>query len=136
MDPVIDSAPSTAEGISSTMATPQDISAHPYRTRLKNNIWKAKTRTDGTVTYPVSRVSSTEPTSHVIAMKHPLWYQAMQDEFDALIHNKTWHLIPPRVGLNVIDSKWLFKLKHKPDGSIDRYKACLVAQGIQTTVWC
>jgi hypothetical protein len=52
----------------------------------------------------------------------------VQDEFDALIYNKTWHLIPPCAGLNVIDSKWVFKLKHKLDGSIDRYKARLVAE--------
>ena len=41
-----------------------------------------------------------------------------------------WHLIPPHPGLNVIDCKWVFKIK-KPDGSIDRYKACLVAKGFK-----
>jgi hypothetical protein len=81
---------------------------HPYGTRLRNNIRQPKTRTDGTVTYSVSRVSSSEPSSHVTAMEHPLWRLAMQDEFDALIKNKTWHLVPPRAGLNVIDSKWVF----------------------------
>jgi hypothetical protein len=40
-------------------------------------------------------------------------------------------LVPPRSGINVIDSKWVFKLKHKPDGSIDRYKARLVAKGFK-----
>jgi hypothetical protein len=64
-------------------------------------------------------------------MKHPLWHRAMQEEFGALIKNKTWHLVPPRAGLNIIDSRWVFKLKHKPDGSIDRYKACLVAKGFK-----
>jgi hypothetical protein len=38
-------------------------------------------------------------------MKHPLWCHAMQEEFDALIRNKIWHLIPLHAGLNVIDSK-------------------------------
>ena len=42
-----------------------------------------------------------------------------------------WHLIPPHPGLNVIDCKWVFKIKQKPDGSIDRYKACLVAKGFK-----
>jgi histone deacetylase 1/2 len=55
----------------------------------------------------------------------------MQEEFQALIQNKTWHLVPPRDGLNIIDCKWVFKLKHKPDGSIDRYKAHLVAKGFK-----
>jgi len=64
-------------------------------------------------------------------MEHPLWRQAMDDEFQALLTNKTWHLVPPRAGLNVIDCKWVFKLKQKPDGSIDHYKARLVAKGFK-----
>jgi hypothetical protein len=76
---------------------------HP--TRLRNNIRQPKTRIDGTVTYSVSWVSFSEPSSYVTAMEHSLWRQAMQDEFDALIKNKTWHLVSPRAGLNVIDSK-------------------------------
>jgi hypothetical protein len=130
-DPVIDSDPSKAEGIPSTLSAQQDTSAHLYGTWLKNNIRKLKTCTDGTVSYSVSRISSAEPTSHVTALKNPPWRQAMQDEFDALLPNKTCHLIPPCAGLNVIDSKWVFKLKHKPDGSIDHYKAHLVANGFK-----
>jgi hypothetical protein len=66
-----------------------------------------------------------------MAMNHPLWRAAMNDEFRALMKNQTWHLVPPHPGLNVIDCKWVFKLKHKPDGSIDRYKARLVAKGFK-----
>jgi hypothetical protein len=65
------------------------------------------------------------------AMQHPKWHQAMVDEYQALLHNKTWHLVPPGAGLNVIDCKWVFKLKHKSDGTIDHYKACLVAKGFK-----
>jgi hypothetical protein len=104
---------------------------HPYGTRLQNAIRKPKLRTNGTVSYSVERMSTVEPHSHIDALKHPLWRQAMNDEFAALIRNQTWHLVPPRSGINVIDSKWVFKLKHKPDGSIDRYKARLVAKGFK-----
>jgi hypothetical protein len=55
----------------------------------------------------------------------------MHDELDALLKNKMCHLVPPRAGLNVIDSKWVFKLKHNPDGSITHYKARLVAKGFK-----
>jgi hypothetical protein len=115
-------------------APAEDLAAaptHSYGTRLKNNIRQPKQRTDGMVTYSVSRVSSSEPSSHIDAMKNPLWLTAMKTEFDALILNKTWRLIPPRDDLNIIDSKWVFKLKHKADGSIDRYKARLVAKGFK-----
>jgi hypothetical protein len=74
---------------------------------------------------------SNEPTSHITALSDPLWRQAMQEEFQALIQNNTWHLVPPVDGLNVIDCKWVFKLKHHSDGSIERHKARLVAKGFK-----
>lgn len=107
------------------------ISIHPYGTRLKNNIRQPKKRTDGTVTYSVIRTSTAVPESHITAMKDPNWRQAMVDEFQALLKNKTWHLIPPRAGLNIIDCRWVFLIKQKADGSLDRYKARLVAKGFK-----
>ena len=32
-------------------------------------------------------------------------------------------------GRKTIGNKWVLKIKHKADGSIDKYKACLVAKG-------
>jgi hypothetical protein len=55
----------------------------------------------------------------------------MDDEYVALMRNKTWRLVSPQPGHNVIDCKWVFKVKHKADGSVDRHKACLVAKGFK-----
>jgi histone deacetylase 1/2 len=55
----------------------------------------------------------------------------MDTEMAALHRNDTWSLVPPRPGINIIDSKWVFKLKHNADGSIDRFKARLVAKGFK-----
>ncbi|XP_019157775.1 PREDICTED: uncharacterized protein LOC109154439 [Ipomoea nil] len=52
----------------------------------------------------------------------------MDVEFNALIHNQTWRLVPPRRDMNVIGCKWVFRVKRKSDGSIERYKARLVAK--------
>jgi hypothetical protein len=52
----------------------------------------------------------------------------MDAEICALLKNDTWHLVPPRADLNIIDCKWVFKIKRKPDGSVDRYEARLVAK--------
>ena len=49
----------------------------------------------------------------------------------ALKRNKTWHLVPPQQGKNLIDCMWVFRIKHKSDGTIDRYKARLVAKGFK-----
>jgi histone deacetylase 1/2 len=73
----------------------------------------------------------TDPRDHREAMACPHWRDAMEVEFSALQANKTWRLFPPIPGVNIIDSKWVFKVKQKSDGSIERYKACLVAKGFK-----
>lgn len=57
--------------------------------------------------------------------------QAINEEFDALEMNKTWHLVPRKHTSNIVDSKWVYKLKKHIDGTIYRYKACLVAKGFK-----
>lgn len=57
------------------------------------------------------------------------WKSAMQRKYDSLIKNQTWKLVDKPEGKNVIGSKWVFALKRKPDGSIEKYKARLVAHG-------
>ncbi|CAN6726784.1 unnamed protein product [Malus baccata var. baccata] len=55
--------------------------------------------------------------------------KAMEDEFQALQSTGTWDLVPFHPSLNLVGFKWVFRLKHKPDGSIEQYKARLVAKG-------
>ena len=70
-----------------------------------------------------------EPSNVRQAMQIPQWRQAISEEFDALIRNGTWSLVPPPRGHNIVDCKWLFRIKRNPNGSISRYKARLVAKG-------
>lgn len=53
----------------------------------------------------------------------------MHDEYSALIQRRIWQLVPPSPSHNVIRCKWVFKTKMKSDGSIEWYKAILVAKG-------
>jgi histone deacetylase 1/2 len=53
----------------------------------------------------------------------------MEAEFHALQQNQTWRLVPRPARANVVGSKWVFKLKYRPDGSVDKHKARLVARG-------
>ncbi|MCO5574355.1 hypothetical protein L7F22_028138 [Adiantum nelumboides] len=55
--------------------------------------------------------------------------QAMQSEFNFLVSNRTWTLVPPPPDRRIVSCKWLLKRKYAPDGSISRYKARLVARG-------
>jgi hypothetical protein len=76
----------------------------PHRTRLQGGIRKPKVFTDETVRYGNLAVLS-EPYNLQEALSVPQWKQAMHDEYSALLRNKTWHLVPPQPGRNVIDCK-------------------------------
>ena len=67
------------------------------------------------------------------AVKDTNWRQAMDTEYQALLKNNMWTLIPPSSHGNIIGCKWVFKLKYKPDGSIDCYKARLIAKRFNQT---
>ena len=53
----------------------------------------------------------------------------MFDELTTLLRNGTWDLVPPSHSQNVVGYKWLFRIKRNPNGTISKYKACLVAKG-------
>lgn len=53
----------------------------------------------------------------------------MDEEYNALIRNKTWDLVYPPDNKNIVGCRWTYKLKRNQDGSIARYKARLVAKG-------
>jgi len=53
----------------------------------------------------------------------------MADEYNSLIANNTLDLVLPSTNANVTGCRWVYKVKQKFDGSLDCYKARLVAQG-------
>lgn len=57
------------------------------------------------------------------------WQLAMDEEMKALMKNETWDLVPRTGSVHPITCKWVYKLKRKAAGSIDRFKARLVARG-------
>lgn len=54
------------------------------------------------------------------AVSDPQWCTAMENELNALLENGTGLLWPRPLDQNVIRNKWVFKLKQKPDGTIER----------------
>ena len=73
-----------------------------------------------------------EPTnfqSAISGLDSAKWKAAMDEEYQSLMVNKTWSLVPLPTGRSAIGCRWTFKLKRGPDGSIQRYKARFVAKG-------
>ncbi|GKD05638.1 ribonuclease H-like domain-containing protein, partial [Tanacetum coccineum] len=70
-----------------------------------------------------------EPKTYFEAYKYSHWIDAMNQEMDALLRNDTWEMVQLPKGRKAIGSKWIYKIKFRSSGEIDRYKVRLVAQG-------
>ena len=57
----------------------------------------------------------------------------MDEEMRALLQNNTWEIVDLPPGKKPIGCRWVYTLKCKSDGSLDRYKARLVARGYTQT---
>nr|KYP50099.1 hypothetical protein KK1_028174 [Cajanus cajan] len=107
--------------------TPSSHPSPPKRpiTRSQHGIYKPKK----SFTLLTSMSKSPLPHNPISALRDPNWKKSMDDEYDALINNKIWELVPRPPNVNVIRSMWIFYHKYKSDGSFERHKAHLVSEG-------
>ena len=107
---------------------PQRIRSIPRRFAGFDMLQDTEVDSEGEVIQCAMLVDS-EPVSTEEALKQQVWLQAMKEELDAIKRNKTWKLSELPKGKKAISVRWVFKQKLKPDGSIGKYKARLVARG-------
>jgi histone deacetylase 1/2 len=93
------------------------------RTRLQQGIRQPKKYTDGTVRYGML-ASTREPRNLPAALNDPQWRAAMQEEYNALMENQTWTLVPSSSNKNLIDCKWVYRIKQRAVGTIYRITPC------------
>ena len=49
--------------------------------------------------------------------------------YHSILKNNVWEIVPRLEGKSMVTSKWIYKVKHAADGSVEMFKARFVAQG-------
>jgi hypothetical protein len=70
-----------------------------------------------------------EPTSFEEDIQRKEWADAMTEEYQFIMKNEVWEIVPRPKSKYVVSSRWLFKIKHVADGSIEKYKTRFVTRG-------
>ncbi|KAM1206793.1 hypothetical protein ACFX2G_007517 [Malus domestica] len=98
---------------------PPSTNTHSMITRSKAGIFKPKAL--ASTKHPINSLNFV-PTTFLQASKHDHWMKAMSKEFQALQSIGTGSFVPSTPHQNLVGCKWVFRIKRKPDGSVDRYK--------------
>jgi hypothetical protein len=77
----------------------------------------------------VTSIRDTEPQTFAQAVDHQVSREAMVEEYDSIVRNDVWDVVPRPVGKSFVTSRWLYKTKMVADGSIEKHKARFVARG-------
>eukprot|EP00253_Pinus_taeda_P035680 PITA_35680 len=75
----------------------------------------------------MSKCVVTEPSSFEEAMEDPAWVDAMVEEYDSIVRNSEWEIVPRPEGKLVVGSRWIYKVKQAANGSVEKCKARFVA---------
>jgi hypothetical protein len=77
----------------------------------------------------MTHIIDSEPSCHGEASGEQVWQDAMTEEYQSILKNDVWDIVPRPMGKSIVTSKWIYKIKHAADGSIEKYKARFVARG-------
>lgn len=125
--------PSSHTKTASTSDTTQSLhlpNSHPSYTVLpssSNHNTDSSSLTTNTAKSPLPTV----PRTYKLALQNDAWHHTMALEDAALKQKATWLLVPPSPDQKLISNKWVFRVKTKADGSLDKLKARLVARGFE-----
>ena len=131
------SLPPTHDALSYTTSMPTQLhklnkqsnspESHPMITRSKDGTRRERKRLK-TFAAQLKSVAR-EPSTFHQASTDPSWVKAMEEESNALLHKKTVNLVPFHPSMKIVGSPWVSKMKDKSDGSIEGFKARLLAKG-------
>ena len=70
-----------------------------------------------------------EHSNYEEAAERKEWKDAMIEEYQSIMKNDVWDIVPRPEGNFVVTSKWIYKIKHVAYGSIEKYKSRFKAHG-------
>lgn len=74
-------------------------------------------------------IQAPDPQTYPEAARNPLCEATMDEEYNSLIENQTWDLVPLPLDQKLVRCKWVYKTKKSANGHVSRYKTRLVAKG-------
>ncbi|CAL1369837.1 unnamed protein product [Linum trigynum] len=126
----LSSSPSSSELDSSPSPSPNPA-APVLRRSNRSNFGQPPLRSQDFVAFSVDALAIPIPTSYRQARGDENWERDMDEEKDALEAQNTWTLVPRPVDQNVVGSRWVYTVKLNPDGTLERFRARVVAQGFK-----
>jgi hypothetical protein len=77
----------------------------------------------------MSHIIDTEPACYEEESSQQVWRDAMMEEYQSIMKNNVWDIVPRPKGKFVVTSKWIYKIKHAVDRSMEKHKVKFVARG-------
>ena len=82
----------------------------------------------GYVAY-MTKLIEAKPSTFEEAVNNQEWKDAMNEEYQSIMKNGAWEIVPRPKDKSLVTSKWIYKIKHAADESIDKYKTRFLARG-------
>jgi hypothetical protein len=77
----------------------------------------------------MSHIIDYEPSSFEEVVGQQVWRDAMMEEYQSIMKNDVWEIVPRPEGKLVVNSKWIYMINHAIDINIKKYKVRFVARG-------
>ena len=76
----------------------------------------------------LSHIIDSEPSTYEEVVEQHVWKDAMVEEYQSLMKNDVWEVVPRLEAKSVVTSKWIYKINHAVDSSVEKYKARFMAR--------
>ena len=73
-------------------------------------------------------ILDSEPSNYEGAASQHVYREAIHKEYSSIMKNDVWKVVSRPKGKSVVTSRWLYKIKHVANGSIEKFKARFVAR--------